>query len=56
MWCRKVALFRSQAPVARREKARRRIQLARSTEVIVQNLPQPGAAAATANLIIHLSK
>lgn len=52
----KVALFRSQAPVARREKARRRIQLARSTEVIVQNLPQPGAAAATANLIIHLSK
>jgi len=52
----KVALFRSQAPVARREKARRRIQLARNTEVIVQNLQQPGAAAATANLVIHLSK
>ena len=52
----RVVLFRSQAPVARREKARRRIQLARSTEVIVQNLPQPGAAAATANLVIHLSK
>jgi len=52
----RVALFRSQAPVARRAKARRRIQLARNAEVIVSQLPQPGAAAPTADLVIHLSK
>jgi hypothetical protein len=52
----RVALFRSQAPVARRAKARRRIQLARDTEVIVSQLPQPGTAAPTADLVIHLSK
>ena len=52
----RVALFRSQAPVARRAKGRRRIQLARDTEVIVSQLPQPGAAAPTADLVIHLSK
>lgn len=52
----RVALFRSQAPVARRAKARRRIQLARNHEVIVSQLPQPGAAASTADLVIHLSK
>lgn len=52
----RVTLFRSLAPVARRARARRRIQLARNSEVLVQNLPQPGAAASTANLIIHLSK
>lgn len=52
----RVALFRSQAPVARREKARKRIQLARNTDVIVAQLPQPGPAAATADLVIHLSK
>jgi hypothetical protein len=52
----RIALFRSQAPVARREKARKRIQLARNTEVIIAQLPQPGAAASAANLVIHLSK
>jgi hypothetical protein len=52
----RVALFRSQAPVARRERARKRIQLARNAEVIVAQLPQPGPAAATADLVIHLSK
>lgn len=51
-----VALFRSAAPVARREKPRKRIQLARNTEVLVAQLPQPGPAAATADLVIHLSK
>jgi hypothetical protein len=51
-----VALFRSQAPVARREKARKRIQLARNTELIIAQLPQPGAAAPAANLVVHLSK
>jgi len=52
----RVVLFRSQQPVARQEKARKRIQLARSTDVIIPQLPQPGAAAATANLVVHLSK
>ena len=42
--------------MARREKARKRIQLARNTDVIVAQLPQPGPAAATADLVIHLSK
>lgn len=52
----RITLFRSQQPVGRREKGRSRIQLARNTDVIVMQLPQPGAAAATANLIVHLSK
>jgi len=52
----RIALFRSQQPVGRRDKARSRIQLARSTDVIIPQLPQPGAAAATASLIVHLSK
>jgi hypothetical protein len=52
----RVVLFRSQQLVARQEKARRRIQLARNNDVIIAQLPQPGAAAATANLVVHLSK
>lgn len=52
----RVALFHSQQPVARQEKARRRIQLARDNDVIIAQLPQPGAAAATASLVVHLSK
>ncbi len=51
-----VALFRSAAPVPRRQKPRKRIQLARNTEVLVAQLPQPGPAAASADLVIHLSK
>jgi hypothetical protein len=52
----RITLFRSQQPVARREKGRSRIQLARNTDILVTQLPQPGAAAANANLIVHLSK
>ena len=52
----RIALFRSQAPVARREKARKRIELARNAEVLVAQLPQPAAAAATAELVIHLTR
>jgi hypothetical protein len=52
----RVALFRSQQPVSRQGKARTRIQLARNNDVIVAQLPQPGAAAATADLVVHLSK
>jgi len=52
----RVTLFRSQAAVARQHRARKGIQLARNTEVIVPQLPQPGAAAATASLVVHVSK
>ena len=52
----RVTLFRSQQPVARQDKARKRIQLARNNDVIIAQLPQPGAAAATADLVVHLSK
>jgi hypothetical protein len=52
----RVVLFRSDQPVARQEKARKRIQLARSTDVLIPHLPQPGAAAITADLVVHLSK
>jgi hypothetical protein len=51
-----VVLFQSQAPVARREKGRRRIQLSRNGEVLIGNLPQPGAERANADLIVHLSR
>jgi hypothetical protein len=49
-------LFRSQAPVARRQRGRRKIQLNRNGEVLIEHLPQPGAERATADLIVHLSK
>jgi hypothetical protein len=52
----RVVLFRSQAPLARRERGRGRIQLSRQTDVLMANLPQPGVERAKADLIIHLSK
>lgn len=52
----KVVLFKSQAAVARREKARRKIQLNRNGTVLIQHLPQPGADQTTADMIIHVSK
>lgn len=51
-----VVLFRSQAPVERRQRGRRKIQLSRNGEVLIEHLPQPGAERATADLIVHLSK
>lgn len=52
----RVVLFRSQAPLARRERGRGRIQLSRLEDVLMANLPQPGVERAKADLIIHLSK
>ena len=52
----RVLLFRSQAPVARRRRARKKIELSRNGEVLIENLPQPGAERADANLIIHISR
>ncbi len=51
-----VLLFQSQAPVARRQRGRRKIQLNRNGEVLIEHLPQPGAERATADLIVHLAK
>jgi hypothetical protein len=52
----KVLLFRSVAAVARRQTGAKRIQLMRSTEALIEHLPQPGKDRGAANLIIHLSK
>lgn len=51
-----VVLFRSGAQLARRERARRRIQLSKNGDVLMANLPQPGVERAQADLILHLSK
>lgn len=51
-----VLLFRSQAPVARRQRGRRKIQLNRNGEVLIEHLPQPGAERPSSDLIVHLSK
>lgn len=51
-----VLCFRSAAPLPRRERGRRRIQLAKNGEVLMANLPQPGVERAQADLILHLSK
>lgn len=51
----RVLVFRSLAAVRRRP-GRRRIQLLRNNEALIENLPQPGRDRATADLIVHLSK
>lgn len=52
-----VVLFRSQTPIPRRERGRRRIQLGTlNDEVLVANLPQPGPEQARADVIVHLTK
>ncbi|HEX8430912.1 MAG TPA: hypothetical protein VF625_06470 [Longimicrobium sp.] len=51
-----VVVFRSQAPLPRRERGRRRIQLSKNGDVLMANLPQPGTERAGADLILHLSK
>ncbi|HET9976068.1 MAG TPA: hypothetical protein VFQ20_01415 [Burkholderiaceae bacterium] len=54
----RIALFRSRGAVPRRERARRRVQLARNNgnDVLVEHLPQPDAARAKAQFVIHLAK
>jgi hypothetical protein len=51
-----VVLFKSQAPVARQAKGRRKIQLTRNGELLIEHLPQVGAGKPDANLIVHVSK
>lgn len=52
----KAALFKSQSPVARQDKARRKIQLKKNGEVLIKNLPQPAEDQAKADVIFQLSK
>lgn len=49
-------LFESTAPVVRRQRGRKKIQLSRNGEVLIEHLPQPGADRADANLILHISR
>jgi hypothetical protein len=51
-----VVLFKSQAPVRRRAVGRRKLQLKKNGDPLIESLPQPGAANATADLVVHLSK
>jgi hypothetical protein len=52
----RLVLFKSGDLLARQEKSRKRIQLSKNGDVLIANLPQPGADRAKAELIIHLSK
>jgi hypothetical protein len=51
-----VVLFRSLTAVARREKARKKIQLKKNGTLLVAHLPQPGPERPNADLIIPVSK
>lgn len=52
-----VVLFRSDAPLHRQERGRRRIQLSRNDDdVLIANLPQPGPEQARSEVIVHLTK
>lgn len=52
----KVILFRSTSVVPRRAMGMKKIQLMRSTDALIEQLPQPGPLRESAELIVHLSK
>ena len=52
----RVVLFKTQTTVARREIARKKIQLSRSGDVLIKHLPQPGADKTSGDVVIHISK
>ncbi len=52
----RVMLFKTQAAIKRHEKGRKKIQLKKNGDVVITNLPQPGADKANGNLIIYISK
>jgi hypothetical protein len=52
----KAVLFRSDSPVPRLEKARKKIQLKKNNDVLIADLPQPGAEKSNAELVIAVSK
>ncbi len=49
-------LFKSQTALARREKARKRIQLRKNGDVLIAHLPQPGAHQSSSDQFIQISK
>lgn len=51
-----VVLFQSRAPVSRRERARKNIQLRKHGDVLIKHLPQVGAADVSGDVVIHISK
>lgn len=52
----RVVLFKSQALVARQEKARKKIQLSKHGDVLIKHLPQAGADRTSGDVVIHISK
>lgn len=52
----RVLLFRSLSAVTRQQAGRKRLQLLRNTEPLIENLPQPGRDRGTADLVVQLSK
>jgi hypothetical protein len=52
----RVVLFKSQAVVARREKARKKIQLKKNGDILIAHLPQPSGDRANGNVIVRISK
>ncbi|MCK9414035.1 MAG: hypothetical protein M0Q53_17165 [Prolixibacteraceae bacterium] len=51
-----VILFKSKSPVSRLEKARRKIQLSKNSDVILKHLPLPGIERPNSDIIIQISK
>ncbi|MFT3734738.1 MAG: hypothetical protein QM776_06910 [Rhodocyclaceae bacterium] len=51
-----IVVFQSQSAVARRERGLKKLNLNRSTTVLIEHLPLPGPERAKADLIVHLSK
>jgi hypothetical protein len=51
-----VVLFKSQTPVPRLEKARRKIQLSKNSDVLLKHLPLPGIDRSNSDIIIQISK
>ena len=51
-----VLLFKSQIPIPRLEKARRKIQLSKNSDVIMKHLPLPGIDRFNSDIIIQISK
>ncbi len=51
-----VILFQSQAPLPRQRAPRRKLQLMRNGDVLIENLPHPSADRPNADVIVHVSK
>jgi hypothetical protein len=52
----RIALFQAQAAVARRARGPSGLELHRNGDVLVGNLPQPGADRPDAQFVVHLTQ